>query len=259
MSSHRKHSGFTLVELLVVIGIIALLIAILLPTLSSARELARTVKCLSTLRSVGQGLSLYVIDFDGSMPYSYQSRSGNPVTDWGVTLRETLVNSGTGEYVGDTIDLREFLHCPSEIQPREDSMMQYLSHPYLMPRVNLDNVSATRTPYQIGRVRRSSEIMAFFDGAVYPNSGKTNAMGSTLDKGDVFKPSGEPRFFDPADADNDKPVRPAVPGTASYPDYAANIRYRHRDDKVGTLVFVDGHAEALPGTEITKDMYRVNQ
>ncbi|MEO6435926.1 MAG: prepilin-type N-terminal cleavage/methylation domain-containing protein [Tepidisphaeraceae bacterium] len=64
-------SGFTLVELLVVIGIIALLISILLPTLSRAREAANTVKCASNLRSVGQGMSLYVAENKGTLPAAY--------------------------------------------------------------------------------------------------------------------------------------------------------------------------------------------
>ena len=63
--------GFTLVELLVVIGVIAVLIGILLPSLNRARESARKVQCAANLRSQGQLLVLYANDWGGRYPISY--------------------------------------------------------------------------------------------------------------------------------------------------------------------------------------------
>lgn len=67
--TYRRPRGFTLVELLVVIGIIALLIGILLPTLGRAREASKTIKCLANLRTLGQATTMFSAANKGSLPY----------------------------------------------------------------------------------------------------------------------------------------------------------------------------------------------
>ena len=65
----RPLGGFTLIELLVVVAIIALLVAILVPSLTRARELARTVVCATNQRQLGTVFYLYGQDNDGMLPH----------------------------------------------------------------------------------------------------------------------------------------------------------------------------------------------
>jgi prepilin-type processing-associated H-X9-DG protein/prepilin-type N-terminal cleavage/methylation domain-containing protein len=75
MKSRRANSAFTLVELLVVIGIIAVLVGILLPVVQRARQSANSVKCMANLRSQVQGLLLYATVNKGSLPWGFAWRT----------------------------------------------------------------------------------------------------------------------------------------------------------------------------------------
>ena len=88
----RHHRlGFTLVELLVVIGILAILLSLLIPGLRKAREASRQVTCMSNLRQIGIGLQMYLADNNGViMPgQGYEDSNGNFVSG-------TLLNRITG-------------------------------------------------------------------------------------------------------------------------------------------------------------------
>jgi prepilin-type N-terminal cleavage/methylation domain-containing protein/prepilin-type processing-associated H-X9-DG protein len=72
-------SGFTLVELLVVIGIIALLVGVLLPTLQSAQRSARVIQCASNIKQIVTALTNYTVHNKGAYPSYYTSA---PTTAW---------------------------------------------------------------------------------------------------------------------------------------------------------------------------------
>ena len=96
-----RRAGFTLVELLVVIGIIALLISILLPSLSKAREQALSVKCKNNMRQVYMGCFMFAQDNKSRLPRGAKIEdvaSGNP-NAW--KLERSLAWLMAGQGAGD--------------------------------------------------------------------------------------------------------------------------------------------------------------
>lgn len=81
--------GFTLIELLVVVAIIALLVGILLPALGSARDSARSVLCISNLRTLAMTTQQFAEDHDGDLPKSSHSAGFNALP-WAATLYEPI-------------------------------------------------------------------------------------------------------------------------------------------------------------------------
>ncbi|MDB5327868.1 MAG: hypothetical protein JWM57_3437, partial [Phycisphaerales bacterium] len=113
-SGSPRVSGFTLVELLVVIGIIALLISILLPSLNKARESARRTACLSNLRQLGTYLQFYANDFKDQLPIGYVN--GQPWTGYYVCkdsgFYPVLGRLWLGNYLKNSV---KTFYCPSHV------------------------------------------------------------------------------------------------------------------------------------------------
>lgn len=127
MISGKSKQAFTLIELLVVISIIALLIGILLPVLGSARETARSVKCLSSVRQLGMANQLYSMDHDDRIvPYAVfdptlgaagENRAWCFAYFTGATTVEQIFNNGLlAPYLQEVSDIAG---CPSwQTDPR---------------------------------------------------------------------------------------------------------------------------------------------
>ena len=114
----RRHRGpapaFTLIELLIVIAIIGVLIGLLLPVVTGARESARRTQCAAHLRNIGGAMMAYGADNDRKVPLHYSP--GTFLWDISPTTRDQLVKYGAS---------RKTLYCPSVERDEDEAFWNF--------------------------------------------------------------------------------------------------------------------------------------
>jgi prepilin-type N-terminal cleavage/methylation domain-containing protein/prepilin-type processing-associated H-X9-DG protein len=250
MSASQARRGFTLVELLVVIGIIALLISILLPSLNKAREQAKVVQCLSNLRQLGQANAQYGVIFKGySVLNDYGSQTG--ATDGGgVIIDETwftlfvtqkLIDYPYSTDVTAVPSGGSVLKCPGGLEDFNSNTYLDKTHPD--SRTSGDGAKGYLQVSQLfekGRaifcwygINGTSSKDAFIPSRRWPADGTTPATAPGTTKLNQVRKASETVFlFDGVSFNlHTRPNR---------------LNARHNKQTTTNLLFFDGHAASYP-------------
>lgn len=108
----RQKQAFSLIELMVVVGIIGLLMLLAFPALNNARQSARLTKCASNLRQWGAGFQLYMAENDGFLPQVAEV-AGDNSSSWQEKIAPYLVGN-RGAVNNQRFTMRDMFRCPGD-------------------------------------------------------------------------------------------------------------------------------------------------
>jgi len=164
-------TGFTLIELLVVVSIVALLIALLLPSLQNARNAARTVICQTNLRSIGAAMQSYAADSSSYLPYDSHLTSFHPNQHQNIPISTTnlfpkYLTRPVYAAVGDFDRPGDLIACPAyEFVPDRWDAID-LPPEDRMPMVGVNNTptnmnQSTAVNGHLFRTYRTNDFLAY--------------------------------------------------------------------------------------------------
>ncbi len=224
-------NAFTLIELLVVISIIALLIGLLLPALSSVRSVAESADCLSKMRSCATAAVAYSAENKGYLPAAFGGNIGANLPG-GETGDGKYYSDYFEDYMSDIDDQEDdYYMCRSvSLAPQDgQKLLSYSANPLLM--VNLLTEASRK---RADTASRPSQVILMGDTS--QNSGAGTA-GPTF-SGPFMGP-----FFNRSQADtplaiNEDNNKDGIT-TNGY-----HLRFRHGGNETANSAYLDGHAES---------------
>lgn len=249
---HTPRKAFTLIELLVVIAIISILAAILFPVFARARESARRASCLSNMKQMGIGITMYTQDYDDHMPAAaFQNEDG---------IREFIYPSGSASVnatwyfvIQPYVKNYQIFNCPSADKDLyyRGSYTTTLSYSY-----NYRMPTPAKLPGMSGGACNDSNWNCGVHMGI-DSTGSEGARGANLAA--IEDPSGTIAIIDgstsrvqfyhgAAQMANEETVHYTGLCTDYFPGLNSSYTRCARARHLGTIntLFVDGHAKAMP-------------